>query len=176
MGSWDEICLICGISPEYVNEKTLTSTYKEGVEDTLSTIVENITSLSLEKEELRLIVKELLMFSCSNPKEWFEEVEGELLDLEELKRKYPLAGSFWPPNTSYGTDERKFNWEGWNAIAVGTFNKHGSPLVVKLGGKSFAPLRGSVRYSHFIFMSIIDSILGSGHKTSCGVRHLRRLV
>lgn len=164
MGSWDEICFICGISPESQRSSLY---YFSDADELIKKMVSSILEgklLDLKEKEVESIVKELLMLCRKSPDKWFDVVD-EWVAFQEYKDKYPLTGSYWPPNASYYGDGRNANWEGWNPIAIGTFCDKGFPTHASVGDKVISP-GGSVSCKHFECVDFINNFTGSRHTTS----------
>lgn len=177
MATWDELCLLCGLYPRDPASDTMCAAEiaEEIMKNIVSSILENAPpELDLDEPELELIVMEPLIFCCDSPQEWFEQVESTLSSFEALKEKYPLAGSYWPPGAGYYGDERKSKWEGWRALAIGTFDKDGNPMNVSLGGRVVSP-SGSVSCKLFRCIGRIDPVIEGYHTTSEARQRARML-
>lgn len=150
---WEHTCAISGISPEYTREPLdlywLHSEVLKLIKKIVSSIMED-KPLGLDEKVTESIVKELLMLCTTNS--WGKGVSDEWLAFKEFVTDHPLTGTYWPPNASYFGDKSKFDWAGWDPIAIGTFDSNGAPVT--LGFQHHMPVYpgGYVSCKHFKYI------------------------
>jgi hypothetical protein len=147
MGSWSEICLICGLTPGG-GPKSLWCQMEDCLDDIIAALRKQEIESELNEDQLREEIREILLL--------FEH-EGDSRLNPTKYEKAVLNGSI-----SFGcyfpfTSE---DWDGWAPIAIGTFDQDGEPLVTVKEGGIHIPPSGYVSQTP-VFAVYLNSIIGS---------------
>jgi hypothetical protein len=147
MGTWDEICLICGMrlggGPDIL--------YRD-LETFLAKLLQDLQgqnlNLDLDKDQLTKEIRDILLL--------FEPDMRRSIKYKEVTVGLPEWSVPYFPSPLWSD-----TWAGWEAIAIGTFNdqEHGfvafTPVNIKFP-------RGFVSYVSLL-ASLVDFITGRHH-------------
>jgi hypothetical protein len=129
MGSWDEICLICGIRPgggpdtPYGNLETFLAKLLQDLRG------QNL-NLDLDEDQLTKEIRDILLLFQPN-------IWGSI-NYKEVTVDWPeWSVPYFPSSLD--------TWAGWEAIAIGTFNDQESGFGTSTPGNAKPP-RGFVSY------------------------------
>jgi hypothetical protein len=150
MGSWSEICLICGLIPGG-GPKSLWCEMDECLDDIIAALRKQEIESGLNEDQLRGEIREVLLL--------FEQEGGSRLNPTKYE-KAVLNGSISCGSYFPFTSE---DWDGWAAIAIGTFDQDGEPLITVKEGGILIPPSGFVSQTP-VFAVYSNSIIGS-HNT-----------
>jgi hypothetical protein len=145
MGSWDEICLICGIRPGGGPD-----TLYRNLETFLAKLLQNLQgqnlNLDLDEDQLTKEIRDILLLF--EPDRW-----GSVKYKEVIVDWRGWSVPYFPSSLD--------TWVGWEAIAIGTFNDQGHGFVGFTPGNTKPP-RGFVSYVSLL-ASLVDFITGRHH-------------
>jgi hypothetical protein len=124
VGCWDELCLISGLCPGGGPGRLF-----HDLDDCLDMIMKDLRDRKVVSEhedgEIRADLRRILL--------WFEsDGHGKLTQYEKRTLEAPSSFSSYFPSLDQ-------DWDGWNAIAVGTFDKNGESLDVDSNGVRTPP-------------------------------------
>jgi hypothetical protein len=130
MRGWDELCLICGLGPGGGPRNLFGN-----IERCLDTLVRHLQDMKLDlklsQQEMREDIRSVLSL-----------FENDGAAYEVLLKPCPGVPYFPLRNDS---------WDGWKAIAIGTFDESGESLATVItdanGVNNYIPPRGYVSFS-----------------------------
>lgn len=126
MGGWSELCLICGLTPGG-GPKGLFYSAEDCLEEVTKALEAQNVDLGLNIDQIREeIMKVLPLF----------EQEDQSQSSKTRYEQAILDGSL-SPDTYFPFASQ--DWDGWAAIAIGTFDEDGEPLVTMKNGVRIPP-------------------------------------